>query len=305
MNTVAVKRWVPAVVLLAFWTALAAYPNIASAQQAPKQVQKQVQKQASEPMAKPAEPAKAGGSRAILPLEEFLERAMAGHPDIEAAQAKVELAQTELQQTRFRVARELMELRSTCELLSQEVARLEELSRTGHVSIGELAEPRAKLAVMEAQIKTLLRQRPVASNAVDAAARQELECPSGELAQQMQVALVQPVQVDFVDTPLLDALTYLGDSQKHKVKFIVIDDPTSKTHIAADQPITLQLSGVPLATVLEAIEDLTGNVRFVLRDYAIVAAPKDSSLATKAVGAVKQWKNSSYESVESRAAEKK
>jgi hypothetical protein len=248
----------------------------------------QPQQPAPPPTPPAAKPSDAGK---VPPLEEFLERAMAGHPEIEAARAKVALAESELRQVQFRVARELVNFHTDWAFQTSRMEYLKEEFRTGKVTQTDMIEDQAKLAELEAQTRTLLSRKPSAASVpCTSASSAKLKPPRGPIVEKMRQVLNKQMEVDFTDLPLQDTMTYIEDL--HGISMMVVIDPQYKGSLQPDQPINVSLKEAPLGAVLQAIEDATGNVRFVLRDYAIVAVPNDSPLATSAVSAVEFWEQS-------------
>jgi hypothetical protein len=90
-------------------------------------------------------------------------------------------------------------------------------------------------------------------------------------------ALASPSQVDFTDTPLDEAVRFLSDL--HGIPFVT-DDAAFKEEDRAkpDAPVSLRLENVPLAAVLQAIEDQVRWVRFVVRDYGILVTTETRML---------------------------
>ncbi len=232
-----------------------------------------------------ASPGEATAGFNVPPLDEFLRLAMANHPDIEVAQKKVELAQSELREVRFRVSRELIELRSEWAFEAENVERLKGTYREGVLPVRQLTEAQARLAQIEAKIKVLLHPEPFYSpGSRIKAAPASAEPPQGPLAEVIREALNRPIQVDFVDTPLQEVLVLLSETTK--INFRPDPEGLANAGLSTDMPITLKLSNVPLGAVLQAIEDFTGNLKFVIRDYGIVATAFGSPLSDEAVSAV-------------------
>ena len=64
-------------------------------------------------------------------------------------------------------------------------------------------------------------------------------------------ALSSPTEVDFVDTPLRDALNYLRD--KHAIEIWANEQSLTDNGVALDSPVTLSIRGTRLASMLNLL----------------------------------------------------
>ncbi|HVW00454.1 MAG TPA: hypothetical protein VHB77_08940, partial [Planctomycetaceae bacterium] len=79
--------------------------------------------------------------------------------------------------------------------------------------------------------------------------------PTGEIGisaeERIRRALSSPTEIDFVDTPLRDALNYLKD--KHVIQIWPDEQALTDQGVAIDTPVTLSLAGVRLASALDLL----------------------------------------------------
>jgi hypothetical protein len=54
--------------------------------------------------------------------------------------------------------------------------------------------------------------------------------------------------------------------------------------------VTLSVKGVPLAAALQAIEDASPGVVFVIREYGFLATSDSSAAANESISAVELWR---------------
>lgn len=239
-------------------------------------------------------------------LEEMLEQALKGNPDLSVAAAKVATAQAELARTRLQVIQKVVALYYALEGQKAQVATLEnrlkrvqQLYKQKVISTGEVAEAeellrtaKAKLAELEAEQPYLLgltrRRTELDLTTEDArvaaalrylAFRQALTGVKhehvlglrtrvkGKVADKLREALDRPVSVHFDKAPLGDVLDLL----KTKAPGVAIQ--TRKISLTTEK-VTGELKDVPLGAVLEWLEDALG-ARFVVREYGLLLAPSD------------------------------
>lgn len=232
----------------------------------------------------------------VPPLEEFLTRAMANHPDIAAARAKVELAEAELRQTEHRVASELTDLQTTWAAQTANVEMLNARWNSGQLSATEMVEmvaARGKLAETEARAKLLLHQKPLAPHALQAdPCPTKPESPKGPVVEKIRKALNQETSLDFDELPLEEVMKSLTET--YNVNFLLDASGLEEQGFAIDSPVTIHIANVPLGAALQAMED-SSRRRFVLRDYGIVYTTPTLPLADVSVSAVKFWEESLQE----------
>jgi hypothetical protein len=227
-------------------------------------------------------------------LAEELATAQKTHPDILAAEAKVRLAQAELDQARMKVAQEVLSLH--WQIQHQELAirilQVQYHEKKSLTTECELASAESKMEELRSQMDYILGKagRPgpeVASYTYFrvSAEPKKPELPKGEMADTIRTLLANPAELEFVDTPISEIAAYLSD--RYNIRFIV-DENGPK--FASDMPVTLSLKGVPLGAALQALEDMFPPLRFVIRDYGILVTSKDSQVAKEGISAVEYWK---------------
>jgi len=219
----------------------------------------------------------------ITSLEQFLSRALATHPEVLAAEAKVASAEAELRRTRFEIARELIMFWSDWKTTEGEVARLQSLYEKKVISLDEMIGAKAKLAKMESQLPYLLGTASGAHQGGRAASREmgPKRLPQGPQVEKILAALNEPTELEFIETPLRDVVDTLEDFHKSDMT----TDPA-----VADVPVTASIRGVPVAAALQLMEDVTPGVRFVVTDYGILATSDTSEHASRYVSANEFWR---------------
>lgn len=65
----------------------------------------------------------------------------------------------------------------------------------------------------------------------------------------IRAAISRPTAIDFIDTPLSDAMQFLGDS--HNISIIIDTKALSEAGIGTNEPINLKLKGVALQSALK------------------------------------------------------
>jgi len=250
-------------------------------------------KAADAPGAQTAQPAPHAWA-GISSLEQFLTRALATHPEIVAAQAKVASAEEELRRTRFQVARELIAFWYDWKAKERDVAEMTKLAGQRAASQSELMDAKAKLAAMESQLPYLLGDRGGAGTRRPGAAGEvgSKRLPEGPMVEKVLEALNSPAELEFIETPLQDVADTLMDF--HRVTFVV--DP-----VVSELPITKSIRGVPLGAALQAVEDSTPGVRFVVCDYGILVTSDTSDAAATYISANEFWRKHQAESKSAKA----
>jgi hypothetical protein len=210
-------------------------------------------------------------------------RGLATHPKVVVAEAKVASAEAELRQTRFEVARELMTFWGEWKAAEQEAAQVKKTYEKGAVPIALVIQAKAKLDQIESQVPYLLGTASGTRAGAAAALREAgpKRAPQGPQVEKVLKALDEPVELEFIDTPLRDVAATLSDL--HKVNMTT--DPA-----AADVPVSASIRDVPLAAALQMIEDTTPGVRFVVTDYGLLATSDTSENAARYVSASEFWR---------------
>ena len=230
-------------------------------------------------------PTAASGWSGISSLEQFLNRALAAHPEIVAAQVNVESAQEELRRTRFKVARELVIFWYDWKAKERHLAEITPLAEERVVPKSQLIEAKAKLAEVESQLPYLLSQsgglRPARAGAAVEAGPKRV--PEGPLVEKILEALNEPTELQFIDTPAEDVIDTLEDL--HELTFPFVVDPTVR-----DLPMTLDIRGIPLGAALQAVEVVTPGIRFVVCDYGLLATSDTSEAAATYISANEFWR---------------
>lgn len=109
--------------------------------------------------------------------------------------------------------------------------------------------------------------------------------PIGSASAQVQArivaALESPTQVDFVDTPLTDAIQYLKDL--HKIEIQLDAKALEASGVALDKPVTRNVAGVSLRAALDLILQELALVWTIRDDVLLITTPKalPSRLTTK------------------------
>lgn len=218
-------------------------------------------------------------------LDQLLTQAMDKNPGIIAAKAKLTMAEAELKNVRFEVARQLVACWNDIVDQEQALAAAEEAnSKTpGTVSKSVLIDIKAKLSRARSELQFLTGQAPPAisgtsaSNAASSTAmksKSPLQIPRGPGVEKVRKALNMPIQWEFIETPLSDVVDYLKDY--HGIE-IQLDDirALADVGIGSDMPVTLNAKGMPLAAAMQLVEDKFAELKFVVRDYGILVTTKD------------------------------
>jgi hypothetical protein len=107
-------------------------------------------------------------------------------------------------------------------------------------------------------IGSLTRQRP------------PVQAPRGTVAVKLKKALDKPVTLKFEKAPLVDVLKFL-EEKVEGVTFRVVNSNRGMEKGL----ISLELKEVPLGAVIQAIQDSTRGLRFVVRDYGVLVTWED------------------------------
>ncbi len=212
-------------------------------------------------------------------LDELLTQAMDENPGVIAAEAKMKMAEAELRNVRFEVARQLVacwnevnDLERAVILAGQEVKIAEEGSpdesklRGANTAVIDL---KAKLARARSELLFLTGRAPVASPTATASNPDverfgmPLQIPHGPLVEKIREALNAPTQIEFADTPVHDVADYLRDLHSIEVQ---VDSEA----IEGETLITLSANGMPLGAALQLWGDKFHGLELVVRDYGIL-----------------------------------
>jgi hypothetical protein len=238
-------------------------------------------------------------------LEQLLTQALKNNPDIRVAEARAATAEAELNRARLQVTREVIRLHNA--LLSQKASvghqtkkyeRMKQLQEQNSVppqivdeAQDALTAAKGKLAELETQLNALLgkaagaevsdpniRQRAVEAlarfqnanqiSAAETAFRRvyEQHKPAGPMADRIRKELEKPVSVKVSEVFLSEVLQNLEDRASVTIKLMPDGLPQPK--------LTMQLTDVSMAAVLQCIEDSEPGYRFVVREYGILFAPE-------------------------------
>jgi len=266
----------------------------------------------------------AGGGSAAKPksqLEDWLDRALANHPDIKVAEAKLRTAAAELERARSLVTQQVLSLHHGIEAqkIVVEKARLEmdrvaESVRKAITPQAELGKARsdviaaeAKLAELQGQVNHLIGkdrpqtgQKPLGITLFDVdrdgnldlyIANQLLVRSSakplpvrGPMAERIRKALDRKLTFRCNDGTVEGILAKL---QKECPDLVI----QTKAGVARLVTPRAELEEVPVAAVLQWLEDSLQGCRLVVREYGILLAP-EKDLPPGAVPLVEFWKGS-------------
>lgn len=111
-----------------------------------------------------------------------------------------------------------------------------------------------------------------------------------ENEQKIQKALGDPTDLEFIDTPLKDAMDFLANS--HNITVIIDEPALTEEGIAMDEPINRTLSGIKLESALKIILEPLGLTQMteneVLKITSISAANARRSMRVYNTGYLKQ-----------------
>lgn len=206
-------------------------------------------------------------------LEAAINGGLQNHPEILAAQAKLNTARAGFDQARLEVVSkvvstwgEMKRIREEVEHLKQAVAQAKDPERKRELEknlVNEQASYEQRVAELH-YMTAYTGGQSVASNE-PAGTTVEPQVPASKLARQTLDKLVAPIKEPLVliDAPLVDALTLL----KNQYGLATTIDVAGGVN--RDQPLTLDLKDCSVLAVLQAIEDYAG-LQFVMRDYGLL-----------------------------------
>lgn len=228
----------------------------------------------------------------IPSLEQLLARALAGHPQIVAARSKVRLAEAELKLTRFQVAREQIALWNDWSKQTKVFEIANSLFQQQAGPAAPAIEAQAKVAALEAEIRQVLADSTVDSSTKLAPASRPpvLRIPEGPIAEQIRTALAKPVMADFVEEPVTGVVDYLKEELGIEIQ--IDKRRLEDLNIGPDEPVTITISPAPFVAVIQAIEDLYPEFRFVVREYGILLTTVD----LESISAIDFWFETAAES---------
>jgi hypothetical protein len=259
----------------------------------------------------------------------MLAEALKNNPDIRVGEAKVREADAELNRVRLQVAHKVIAWRQAWEAqktfvdsAEADAKRAQELHRRGAISQEEigavqqkLAQAKAKLAEMEAEMPLLLGKHPQAAKteqrlrgemgpvpleigfefptieSLRAAVRSSNlvlappQVPPASMADKIRKALETPIKAEFKQKSVKEFIKALEPNAPGLV--IQVNDLYGEGGIL-DTKIDFRCEGIPLSAVLQAIEDkiaaaarpkeeglYPASYRFVIRDYGLLFIPED------------------------------
>ena len=225
-------------------------------------------------------------------LEELVARMLEIDPNVVSARAKLAQAQAELERIRMDVSRHVINARAQWEVAKRTVEHLEpqvrknpkdeklvrqyvaararlaqienELPLLG-VQVGPSTHPRGFAASMGGTGRVPTMGLPWWTSGSTGAANAQPRSPAVET---IRKALDSPTEMQFIDTPLQDAMDFLMDY--HEFQILIDTAALDEAGTSSDSPLTLNLSGLPLADALQAIEDTYPDFRFVVRPYGML-----------------------------------
>jgi hypothetical protein len=208
-------------------------------------------------------------------LEAALNGALQNHPDLVAAQMKINQARAEYDSIRLEVVRKTVAAYGAVSMKRLEIERLkQQLTMTPDVA--ERAETERQLIGAQAILEQLTTElhymthytggQALTSNTPAAESLHlEPDVPQSAVAKRTAELLARPMTAEFIDTPLKDVIEYLKLSTGASIMM--------HADVDREKPITLNLKQVSLFGVLQAIEDAT-NDRFMMRNYGMLLVPE-------------------------------
>jgi hypothetical protein len=230
-------------------------------------------------------------------LDQVLAVGMERSPDIAAAKAKLQLAEAELNGVRMEVAgkiitawNEFMDRENALGLAQRSLDRASDLRKKNAMSEADFddekkAEWNANRAYQQSEIN--LRNRlgligPGAIHGGDSAAgaapshaAAPLQLPHGPMVEKVRQALSSRSQLVLTDTPFTDVVQYL--KELHRIEIQIDKDAlgVAQDGFNVENKLTFEIGEVPLAAVIQAIEDKCPPLKFVVRDYGILVTHRD------------------------------
>ena len=232
-------------------------------------------------------------SPAEQPEELLLMEAMEHNPDIRTAKAEMEKAQAELEATRFRVAREVLNLRSELKALEKILEKARRRVDIGTASTDELVEVELEFLKAENQLQYLLGNvggRPLGTRpgggggfaggfgggggrvgGFAAFAQMRIPQPRPEYEEgtpeRLREMLENPIAITFEDINLMDIFEFITHTYEIN---ITVD-------LAFTPPMIRQINlrDVPLRSAFLALTDKMDDACFVIRDYGLFLTTRE------------------------------
>ena len=224
--------------------------------------------------------AAAADKQPIPSLEKLLARTLAAHPEIVAARSKVQLAEAELKLTRFQVAREQIALWNNWSRATQVFEEADSLYRSKVAPAGPAIEAQAKLAALESEIRQVLADSTEDSVGKPTSTSHSpvRHVPRGPMAEKIREVLPKPTTLDFIDEPIAGAVDFL--KEEVAMGWMFVDNACTNTMVTAT------CESVPFVALIQLLEDLYPEVRFVVREYGIFVTTKGSPVDLESISAV-------------------
>ncbi len=231
-------------------------------------------------------------SSAAQPEEALLMQAMEHNPDILTAKAEMEKARAEFEATQFRVARDVLSLRSELKALENILETTRIRVDNGTRSTDELVEVELEFLKAENQLQYLLGNvggRPLGARPGGGggfgggfgdggggvggfAAMAQMRIPQPRPAyeegtpENLRGPLASPVSFTFTDTSLIDICDFLAQQYEINITVDLVFTPPM---------IQIDLRDVPLRDALLALTDQMGDACFVMRDYGLFLTTRE------------------------------
>lgn len=209
-------------------------------------------------------------------LGEAINGALNNHPEIIVARASLQQAQAEYDSARLEVVRKVAaswnELVKHRNLVEQAKRALTETSdpATKRLLEVQLVDAQAQLEVLTTEMHYMVAHTGGAYQQNGGQAPVvEPKVPQTALARQTAEKLTTVLDLEFVDAPLADVVTYLADRTKTNIRIQAGAGLEETT-------VSMTLKGVPFAGAIEAIEDATG-AQFVIRNYGLLVIDSGSA----------------------------
>ena len=205
-------------------------------------------------------------------LDQWLAQAMDKNSGILASKAKVAMAEAELRNVRFEVARQVVACWNEIDQQQRAIALAGE--KEGAVAKGVLIDLKAKLARAQSELQFLGGQAPpatlasLAPSSTAAMVQAPLQIPHGPMVEKVRKALREPAKIEFVETPLKDVVEYLKDS--HHIEIQLDGQYLREGGVDESTPLIVNLKGVSLGAAMQYLDDTLGTMKFVVREYGIL-----------------------------------
>jgi hypothetical protein len=240
---------------------------------------------------------------ALPAQDQGLARALENHPDIVAAKAKVALVEAELYGKRMEVSRQVLGLYGNLKTMDSQIdaakaalthskAQLDgaskayesgaadqstklQLAAVVQAAEGKLVELTTQRERAEKELRLLVGESPRAkeskpSKEAFVPARQE---PQGAIVATWNSKAEEPIKISYTEQPLAEVMNDL--SEKTGIKFSIQKSALEEAGLTMDMPTSWDTNNVPLRAALQAFEDNSPQLQFVLRDYGILLTTKE------------------------------